>query len=155
MISVDTNPRWDFRVRDHPRVTTITGSSTDPAILSEIREIVPAGAHVMVILDSDHTRDHVLRELEVYSELLQPGDLLVVEDTNINGHPVLPQHGPGPYEAVEIFRQRHPEFGLDRQREGKLLFTSASATGSPETVGAANATPAGNMCTSASTIIHA
>ena len=71
----------------------------------------------MVILDSDHNRDHVLKEMELYSPLVTRGSYLVVEDTNINGNPVLADFGPGPAEAVREFLQHHNEFEVDRNME--------------------------------------
>jgi len=60
--------------------------------------------------------------------LLQPGDYLVVEDSNINGHPVLPGWGEEPYEAVQEFLAQHSaDYQADRVREEKFGFTFAPA----------------------------
>jgi cephalosporin hydroxylase len=72
---------------------------------------------VMVILDSDHSAGHVYNELVAYSRLVTPGAYLICEDTNVNGHPVYKNHGPGPMEAVDRFLPGHPEFAIDATRE--------------------------------------
>lgn len=104
----------------------IHGSSTDPAVISQLeRNYFDRGGSVMVILDSDHHEEHVRRELAIYSKYVTRGSYLIVEDTNINGHPVHPrdpqaQH-PGPFEAVEAF-MRAPEYGVWEQHRACERF---------------------------------
>jgi cephalosporin hydroxylase len=105
---------------EHPRITYVRGSSTSPEILSRVNE--EASGATMVILDSDHTRAHVLDELRAYSPLVTPGSYLIVEDTNLNGHPAYPQFGPGPMEAVEEFLASSPDFLPDPDCE-KFFMT--------------------------------
>ena len=76
----------------------------------------------MVILDSDHTKEHVLRELELYSHFVTNGQYLIVEDSNIHGHPVRRELPPGPWEAIEEWLPTQDDFTQDRERE-KLLLT--------------------------------
>ena len=106
----------------HPRITYVTGSSTALETMERVKGMIEPNERVMVILDSDHARDHVLRELDLYSDLVSPGSYLIVEDTNVNGHPVHPTHGPGPGEALAEFLARDRRFVVDRTRE-KLLLT--------------------------------
>lgn len=106
----------------HRRITYIHGSSVDGGVVDRVRRRARRARRVMVVLDSDHSRDHVRRELELYAPLVTPGCYLVVEDTNINGHPVSPGFGPGPMEAVTDFLETTDEFEVDRGRE-KLLLT--------------------------------
>lgn len=105
----------------HRRITYLQGSSTDPGIVVRVARRARTAKRVMVVLDSNHSRDHVLRELEAYGPLVTPGCYLVVEDTNVNGNPVLPDHGPGPMEAVEEFLATTDDFEVDRSRENRLL----------------------------------
>lgn len=104
----------------HPRITRIIGSSTDPAVVADVRRRV-AGRRAMVILDSDHSQRHVAAELAAYRSLVAPGCYLIVEDTDVNGHPVVPEHGPGPMEAVAAFLPEAPEYELDASRERFML----------------------------------
>jgi len=98
----------------HARVSYFAGSSTDPAVFAEARDLVESGDVVLVVLDSDHSTPHVADELRLYAPLVSPGSYLVVEDTNT----------PGPACAVEAFLAS-PEgklFSQDRSRE-KLGLT--------------------------------
>jgi cephalosporin hydroxylase len=105
-----------------PEITLIEGSSTDPGVIDMVRKIVN-GRNALVILDSDHSMEHVLREMQLYKEFIQMGGYMVIEDSNINGHPVLLNFGPGPYEAIEQFFKINKEFEIDKTRE-KFLLTS-------------------------------
>jgi cephalosporin hydroxylase len=105
---------------EHPRITYITGSSIDPAIVEEAKAIV-GNSRAMVILDSDHIESHVTAEIVAYSPLVQVGDYLVVEDTNINGHPTYKEYGPGPMEAVAKFLATSDEFEVDERCERFLM----------------------------------
>ena len=101
----------------HPRITYVTGSSTAADIVDRVGELVSGCGHVLVILDSDHSRDHVLAELRAYAPMVTPGSYVIVEDTNVNGHPVYRRHGPGPMEAVDAFLAESSDFTIDRGRE--------------------------------------
>ena len=90
----------------------IEGSSVATETIAAIKELLPSPTR-MVSLDSDHSREHVLRELELYSQFVGVGEHLVVEDTNLNGHPVHPDFGPGPYEAVCDFLKTNRDFVQD------------------------------------------
>jgi cephalosporin hydroxylase len=115
-------PQLPAAVRRRLRDKALTASSTDPAVLAQVAERVADAGAVLVVLDSDHSRDHVLAELRAYAPLVTPGSCLVVEDTNVNGHPVDEAFGPGPMEAVQDFLKERDDFEVDRSRE-KFLFT--------------------------------
>ncbi len=105
----------------HPLITRLIGSSVADEIVRQVRDKVQHAETVLVILDSDHRKEHVLQELEVYAPLVTPGSYLIVEDTNLNGHPVVPDFGPGPYEAVQEFLKDNDSFKVDRDREKFFL----------------------------------
>ena len=103
-----------------PRISLYESSSTDPLTVDIVRKGV-LGRRTMVILDSDHSLAHVRRELELYADFVTAGCYLVVEDTNVNGHPVFPKHGPGPFEAVEEFLSKRRDFLIDRNQHKYLM----------------------------------
>lgn len=108
------------RVKDHPRIELIEGSSTDPEIVEHIRREAQ-GRRVMVDLDADHRAEHVREELRLYADLVSPGCYLTVEDGFFGGRPVRPDAIPGPSEALESFLADDPPFAPDRWRERYLL----------------------------------
>ena len=106
---------------EHPRIRYVRGSSADEAVARGVFAGRPDSERRLVILDADHAKDHVLVELELFAPFVSKGSYLIVEDSNVNGHPVLPGHGPGPAEAIEAFLPAHPEFARDVSREKFLL----------------------------------
>ena len=76
---------------------------------------------VLVILDSDHRKTHVLTELRRYGPIVTKNSYLIVEDTNLNGHPIDPDFGPGPAEAVEEYLTGDSGFTVDRSKERHYL----------------------------------
>lgn len=126
VITVDIDD-WDVEVPgyhgrpQHERITYVKGSSTDPEIVERVRAMIPEGASVMVVLDSDHSRDHVFNELTIYSDFVTPGSMLVVEDTFLNGHPCHDDFGPGPMEALEDYLKTDDRFVDERLEERHLI----------------------------------
>lgn len=106
---------------EHPRLTKLIGSSADPGIRDLVKTAVPTEGPVLVILDSDHSSNHVRAELDLWCDLVTPGSYLIVEDTNLNGNPVYPGFGPGPAEAADAFLSERTDFIVDTTRENLLL----------------------------------
>jgi cephalosporin hydroxylase len=116
---------WPGRPQ-HPRVTYFQASSTAPATVDHVRAAKGSGT-CMVVLDSDHSKAHVLNELRLYAPLVDPGQYLIVEDTNVNGHPVFPEHGPGPWEALVDFLGECQDF--EQMMRGEKYFLTANPGG--------------------------
>jgi cephalosporin hydroxylase len=104
----------------HPRITYLTGSSTDPAIVAEVHRRAAGKKTVMVSLDSDHAEAHVTAEIQAYHSLVTDGSYMIVEDTHI-GHPVPPFSQTGPMESVEQFLKANREFEADPWRERLMM----------------------------------
>jgi cephalosporin hydroxylase len=124
IISVDIDAREDRP--KHERITYVHGSSTDPEIVGHIRSAAESCATVLVILDSDHTMRHVSDELQQYKDMVTVGSYMIVEDSNVNGHPIWPDFGPGPMEAITDFVASHPQYVIDKDCEKYYLTFNPS-----------------------------
>lgn len=136
VVGVDVDIRAHNRreIEAHPlarRIRLIEGSSTDPAIAAKVAEHARGRPSVMVVLDSDHTHAHVLRELELYAPLVTRGSYLIVFDTLIED---LPEalfagrrwgKGNNPKTAVWRYLKSTDRFEIDTRLAGKLLLTCA------------------------------
>jgi cephalosporin hydroxylase len=106
---------------EHPRITYLNGSSTDPALAEHITGLVGDGKP-LVVLDSAHRRDHVLAELRLWSPHVPVGSYIVVEDGHADGHPVTTRIGRGPWDAVERFLAENDAFEIDESKH-KFFMT--------------------------------
>jgi len=136
VVGVDIDIRAHNRtaIETHPlasRIEMIEGSSIAANTIATIRERAKSFTKVMVLLDSNHTHEHVLAELEAYAPLVTPGSYCVVFDTIIEDMPksLFPDRpwGPGnnPKTAVHAFVALHPEFAIAADISNKLLLTVA------------------------------
>ena len=123
VVGVDITLRDSAKQLQHPRITLIEGSSVAPEVVARVKQRVGDQGPCLVSLDSDHTQKHVFAEMEAYGPLVPKGSYLVVEDTNINGHPVYPDFGPGPYEAVEQYLSLHDDFERDDALWQRNMFS--------------------------------
>lgn len=139
VIGVDVDIRTHNRetIEGHPmngRITLVEGSSIAPETLARVKAQIPPGASVMVILDSDHSRDHVLAELRSYGPLVTPGCYMVVADTVV-GHVDEKRasrnrskvwfKGDEPLTALNIYLNETDRFDPDPIINGKLIFSSS------------------------------
>jgi len=128
VLSVDVNHKpLDPAARRDSDILFVESSSTAPAIADHIQRLKSEfPGKIFAILDSDHSMNHVLAEMKLLRPLLSAGDYLLVEDSTVNGHPVLPGWGPGPYEAIEAYEREFPnDYTHDAARENKFGFTFA------------------------------
>lgn len=133
IITVDVE-NHDPRVVQFPvwnqRVEFIRGSSVSDEVFEKIRGKVKGGA-VLVTLDSLHTKEHVLKEMKLYSQLVTPNSYLIVQDTQLMGHPIplsIYSHEgkEGPWEAVVEFLKTNKHFVVDHSKERFLLTANPS-----------------------------
>lgn len=133
-IDIDIRPHNRSAIEAHPmasRIQMIQGSSTDPSVVAQVRSIAREFSRVLVCLDSNHTHDHVLAELNAYADLTSVGSYCVVFDTLVEDTPksMFPDRpwGPGdnPKTAVREFLKGHPEFAIESGIQHKLMLTAA------------------------------
>lgn len=131
-IDIDIREHNRKEIERHPmfkRITMIEGSSTDENIMELVREHAKDKKCVMVVLDSMHTHDHVLKELEIYSPLVSFGSYIVVCDTVVeelpeNSFPGRPWgKGNNPKTAIDAFLKTNKKFMVDNYIDKKLLIT--------------------------------
>jgi cephalosporin hydroxylase len=134
-IDIDIRAHNRAALDAHPmrtRMELIEGSSIEPAIAEGVALRAREASRVMVFLDSNHTHDHVLRELELYAPLTSVGSYCVVfdtliEDLNADMYPDRPW-GPGnsPKSAIREYLASHSEFEVDTAMSDKLLISVAN-----------------------------
>lgn len=120
-IDIDIRSHNRAAIEAHPlsrRVTMIEGSSIDPEIVARVRQLIKPEDKVMLILDSNHSRDHVAAELECYGDLVTPGSYILSQDGVMKLVAGMPRAGPGwdvdnPITAVEAFLSRRPDYVLE------------------------------------------
>jgi cephalosporin hydroxylase len=133
-IDIDIREHNRVEIEKHPmfkRITMIQGSSVDKSVVQEVYEFAKGKNRILVVLDSLHTQEHVLKELQLYSPLVTKGSYLVVFDTIIEDMPEdfcsdRPwSWGNNPKTAVWEFLKTTDRFEIDKQIENKLLITVA------------------------------
>ena len=133
-VDIDIRPHNRAAIEEHPladAVHLIEGSSIDGTTAASVRDRVADAERVMVVLDSMHTADHVLRELELYSPLVTKGCYLIVFDTVIEFMPPASVanrpwgKGNSPYNAVQQFLETNSRFRVDRSIDAKLQVSVA------------------------------
>jgi len=136
MLGIDIDIRAHNRaaIKAHPmasRIQMVQGSSIAPDIIEQVRAVAANYSKILVCLDSNHTHDHVLAELQAYAPLTSVGSYCVAFDTVIEDLPkeMFPDRpwGPGnnPKTAVWEYLKTHPEFEIDKSIQNKLLVTVA------------------------------
>jgi cephalosporin hydroxylase len=133
-IDIDIREHNRKAIEAHPlskRISMIEGSSIAPEIVAQVVRRAQGKQRVLISLDSNHTHDHVLAELEAYAHLTTVGSYCVVFDTMVNDMPK-EQAGDRPWgpdnnpkTAVRQWLQGHPEFAIDKAMDHKLLVSVA------------------------------
>jgi len=133
-LDIDIREHNSKEINSHPmasRIQMIEGSSVDVSVIEQVKSISSNYNKILVCLDSSHTHDHVLAELEAYSSLVSVGSYCIVFDTFVedlpkelfNDRPWRP--GNNPKTAVQEFIKIHPEFEIDRNIDNQLMISVA------------------------------
>ncbi|MBO9659930.1 MAG: cephalosporin hydroxylase family protein [Chitinophagaceae bacterium] len=135
-IDIDIREHNKKEIEQHPmfkRITMIQGSAIAPETVAQVKEFAKDKAVIMVVLDSNHTHEHVLEELKAYAPLVSEGSYVVVFDTIVENLPdnYLPGHkrpwgiGDNPMTAVREFLAANQNFEIDHSINNKLLISVA------------------------------
>lgn len=133
-IDIDIRSHNRQAIESHPlshRIKMFQGSSIDPIIVSQVKSMIDPMDKVMVILDSNHTHEHVLEELKLYSPLVSKDSYLIVMDTIIEDlpnsmYPDRPWNKTNnPKTAAREFLKENDRFEIDYEIQNKLLITVA------------------------------
>jgi len=136
VLGVDIDIRQHNReaIEAHPlssRIDMIQGSSVLPAVVAQVAAKAVGKKKIMVCLDSNHTHEHVLKELNAYAAMVSVGSYCIVFDTFVEDMPedVFPDRpwtpGNNPKTAVWAYLDKHPEFQIDHEIDNKLLISVA------------------------------
>ena len=136
VVGVDIDIRSHNRkaLDEHPlrfKMELIEGSSIDPDIIKQVRSYTDNVGSIMLSLDSNHTHEHVLGELNAYADLVSVGSYCIVFDTVVEDLPAgsFPDRpwdvGNNPKTAVHAWLKSHPEFEIDKDIDNKLLISVA------------------------------
>lgn len=123
VISIDIDRKG---IIEHERITYIEGSSTSPEVLDQVKEIIERKSYknILVMLDSDHRKEHVLEELNAYSGIVNIGGYIHVQDGNMDDLQMLKNSAqPGPMVAAAQFLDGNTSFVRDIELEKKYLMT--------------------------------
>jgi cephalosporin hydroxylase len=120
-IDIEIRPHNRRAIEAHemkPLISLVEGSSVDPEVVARVRDLIGPDETVLVLLDSNHTKAHVLGELEAYGPLVTPGSYIVATDGIMKQVAGAPRTGPdwtwnNPLDAAREFAARHPEFVLE------------------------------------------
>ena len=133
-VDIDIRPHNRKALDEHPlrfKMELIEGSSIDPEIIQQVRSHADGVDRMLVSLDSNHTHEHVLAELNAYADLVSAGSYCIVFDTAIEDLPAgsFPDRpwdvGNNPKTAVHEWLKTHPEFEIDKDIDNKLLISVA------------------------------
>ena len=133
-VDIEIRPHNKKAITEHPlndKITLVEGSSIDEKIIQKVKELAKNKKRILIILDSNHTHDHVLAELRAYGPLVSKGSYCIVSDTGVED---LPEgstsnrpwgKGNNPKTAVWEFLKENDSFKIDKDIEAKLILTAS------------------------------
>ncbi|GAA3540119.1 cephalosporin hydroxylase family protein [Zobellella aerophila] len=134
-IDIDIRQHNRLAIEQHPlshKIQMFEGSSIDPSVVNAVKEAAKGYQRILVCLDSNHTHDHVLAELEAYAPLVTSGSYCIVYDTIVEDMPESMfrdrpwKPGNSPKSAVSAYLNKCDDFVVDEQMDAKLLISVAT-----------------------------